>query len=541
MLNQLSIKQLLITYSLLATALVAAVGAVGYSGIISIVSSMQSVATTQQSVRGQLESDMMHDAVRADALSALVAARDGRTGQEQEIVKDLTEHIDRMKRNMGANAALPLGDKVAQQIAQITPMIDTYSNRAMAIVKDSFHNPAAVAKSMSAFENEFSVLETEMEKLSDLMSSLSDDTKSKAETLSGQSQAAMGLLAIASFLVLIALAFYVVRKVTGPIQHLQEVVSKIEKSGDLTHRALAHGKNEITQTIVAFNSLISSMQGIVKSVHTDVGHVTGAISELRTVEVALSEATKQQSDSVSSIAATMEQVSNSIDQVAETATEATKVAESARAVSTHAQNIVNDTLAEITHISKSVTEASQQIVVLSQRSNEISGIVKVIKEIADQTNLLALNAAIEAARAGEQGRGFAVVADEVRKLAERTGSATIEISQLIEAIQQETGNTVQKMNVSKEHADLGLKLANDAGKALEEVSAGISSSDLRAKETSQATREQSIAVQGIATNLEKISQLAEQNNTTMMSTSQVSKKLQALVETLQASASRFNS
>ncbi|MEQ1814215.1 MAG: methyl-accepting chemotaxis protein [Candidatus Nitrotoga sp.] len=541
MLNQLSIKQLLVAYSLIATALVAAVGTVGYWGITSIVLSMHSVSNTQQSVRGQLESDMMHDAVRADALSALVAARDGRAGQEPEILKDLTEHIERMKKNMSANAALPLGDKVARQIAQITPMIDSYSNRAMTIVKDAFHNPAAVTKSMSAFENEFSVLETEMEKLSDLISALSDDTQSQAETLSGQSQTAMGLLAVASFLVLIAAAFYVVHKITAPIQHLQEIVSKIEKSGDLTHRALAHGKNEITQTITAFNSLINSMQGIVKSVHTDVGYVTGAISELRSVEVALSEATKQQSDSVSSIAATMEQVSNSIDQVADTATEATKVAENARTVSTHAQKIVNDTLAEITHISQSVTEASRQIVVLSQRSHEINGIVKVIKEIADQTNLLALNAAIEAARAGEQGRGFAVVADEVRKLAERTGSATVEISQLIEAIQQETENTVQKMNISKGHADLGLKLANDAGKALAEVSAGILSSDQRAKETSQATREQSIAVQGIATNLERISQLAEQSNTTVMSTSQVSKKLQALVETLQASASRFSS
>ncbi len=541
MLNQLSIKQLLTAYSLIATALVAAVGAVGYSGITSIVSSMQSVANTQQSAVGQLESDMMHDAVRADALSALVAARDGRMGQEQEILKDLTEHIERMKENMSANAKLPLGDKVAQQIAQVTPIIDTYSNRAMAIVKDAFHNPSAVAKSMSAFENEFSVLETEMAKLSDLIGALSDETQSKAEALSDQSQTTMGLLALISFIVLIAAAFYVVRKVTEPIQHLQEIVSKIETSGDLTHRALAHGKNEITQTITAFNSLINSMQDIVKSVHTDVGHVTGAISELRSVEVAMSESTKQQSDSVSSIAATMEQVSNSIDQVADTATEATKVAENARTVSTHAQKIVNDTLAEITHISQSVTEASQQIAVLSQRSNEISGIVKVIKEIADQTNLLALNAAIEAARAGEQGRGFAVVADEVRKLAERTGSATIEISQLIEAIQQETGNAVQRMNVSRGHADSGLKLANDAGKALEEVSAGISSSDLRAKETSQATREQSIAVQGIATNLERISQLAEQNNTTMASTSQVSKKLQALVGTLQASAGRFSS
>ena len=96
MLHQLTIKQLLITYSLIAAALVAAVGAVGYSGITSIVSSLHSVSNTQQSVRGQLESDMMHDAVRADALSALVASRDGRTGQEQEILKDLTEHIERI-------------------------------------------------------------------------------------------------------------------------------------------------------------------------------------------------------------------------------------------------------------------------------------------------------------------------------------------------------------------------------------------------------------------------------------------------------------
>lgn len=539
MLNQLTIKQLLIAYSLIAVALVAAVGAVGYRGTASVSASLGSVADTQLSVQRQLDADMMHDAIRADALSALVAARDGRAGQELEITKDLAEHVARMKKSMSENAALPLGDKVAQQISKVVPVIDSYAERAQIIIKDAFHNPAAVAQSMAAFENEFGVLEKEMEQLSDLIGALTDETKSRADALSVTAQATIGILAIVAFSVLIAIAVYVVRKVTLPLSQLACIVSKIEQSGDLSLRAVAQGKNEISLTINAFNALINSMQHIVKEVHANVEQVSESVSKLVAAESALEAASIEQSESVASIAATMEQVSNSIDQVAETAGIGEKLSESARTESLRGQSIVNDTLAEIAHISQSVGEASQQISVLSQRSAEISGIVKVIREIADQTNLLALNAAIEAARAGEQGRGFAVVADEVRKLAERTGNATIEITGLISAIQKETGNAVQRMDASKDHAERGLQLASEAGKALEEIRAGTSNSDLRAKETSLATREQSVAVQGVAAAVEKIAQISEKNNQSMSSAAQVAKNLELLAHNLKAAASRF--
>lgn len=539
MLNNLSIKQLLIAFSFLAASLVAMVGAVGYYGTASLDASLSSVTNTGKSVAIQLEADMMHDAVRGDALAALVAAHDGNSGKEAEVLKDLDEHVTRMRKSMTENAALQLGDAVSKQITKVAPIIDSYAAHAKTIINDAFHNPSAVSQSMSSFEHEFGVLETEMERLTDLISGISDGTRADAGETAVHAEKIIGVLTLIAFAMLIGVAILVVRRVTVPLSQLARVVTKIEQSGDLSLRAAAQGKNEITVTVEAFNALIISMQNIVKEVHVNVEQVSAAIAELAASEASLEAAAIEQGDSVGNIAASMEEVSNSIDQVAEAAGLSEKMSEGARAESLQGQKIVNETLAEISQISQSVSAASQQIAVLSQRSDEISGIVNVIKEIADQTNLLALNAAIEAARAGEQGRGFAVVADEVRKLAERTGGATMEITKLISSIQQETGSAVEKMNFSQKYAKRGLQLAAEAGKALETISAGASNSAIQAKETAQATMEQSVTVQGIAVAVEKIAQLADRNTRSMASTTKVTHKLEQLADSLKTSASRF--
>ncbi|MFA6902259.1 MAG: methyl-accepting chemotaxis protein [Gallionellaceae bacterium] len=176
---------------------------------------------------------------------------------------------------------------------------------------------------------------------------------------------------------------------------------------------------------------------------------------------------------------------------------------------------------------------------LGHRSDQIGQIVNVIKDIAEQTNLLALNAAIEAARAGEQGRGFAVVADEVRKLAERTATATAEISQMISAIQSETVNAVTTMEKGSAEVNDGVALVNQAGQSLQNINSSVKRVVQMIEQISDATRSQSEATNEITQRVEHIAEMAKENTSSVDETTQASRDLQKLSADLQQVVSRF--
>lgn len=351
----------------------------------------------------------------------------------------------------------------------------------------------------------------------------------------------MILISIAAALILSVLIYLLVNSRLGGLRLLVQEVSKVS-AGDL--RAVVRdadpaSRNEVHAIAHAFNQMAEGMRNLVKGVASTSAQVGVAANELQDAARSAMDGSAQASQSASGIAASVEELSVSISHVADNANHAAHISEDAKAVTGSGREVVQRTMNELERVASDIKESAVLIQSLGERSKQISSVVGVIREIAEQTNLLALNAAIEAARAGEQGRGFAVVADEVRKLAERTAMSTQEISTTVSAILQETSGAVQRMQTVSANMSDSVGLAREAGDSLRTI-------DQRAQETvevvhgiADSTREQSAASQEIARLVENIAQAAEGSSNRSVQNTERAQNLQRLAAELQSQLSRF--
>jgi len=327
----------------------------------------------------------------------------------------------------------------------------------------------------------------------------------------------------------------ILRQLGGEPAYAVEVVRHIAE-GDLA-RPVECG---------APDSLLAAMRSMQEKLATIFQDINGMASQLSAgaehVSVAAKEtsiAAHNQAQSTSASAASIEEMTVSISEVSEIATQTETNSSQTATLAEEGATLVKNAVQEIELISRTVATSSEQIQLLQQRSLEIGGIANVIKEIADQTNLLALNAAIEAARAGEQGRGFAVVADEVRKLAERTAKATTEIAQMIDSIQVETQTAVQAMATAAPQVDKGLDLANQATAMLDEIHRQALDSLGKVRDVALATTEQATTATDIAKHVEHIASMAEETNATMQNNAAEAEQLEGLADQLRSTVSYF--
>lgn len=340
-------------------------------------------------------------------------------------------------------------------------------------------------------------------------------------------------LILGSAFILGVIGFLILRQIKQSLDSMVGLFGRVQKELDFTLRLDASGTDEVAQAGRAFNELLNGLQTNFQQLSSHAGGVHEAASRVSNAAQEMSIASGQQSESAAAMAAAIEELTVSVSHVADRADETRHLSSEAGRLANEGEGVIGETVNVINSIANTVGDASSQIESLEQHSEKISSVVSVIKEIADQTNLLALNAAIEAARAGEQGRGFAVVADEVRKLAERTGKSTQEITGTIQNMQSGALAAVSSIQSVASTVKEGVEQASLASSAMQKIGDGSQQTLEMVGDITESMREQSTASTAIAQQVERIAQMTEQNSAAAGETSDNAQQLAMLAEQMQ--------
>lgn len=343
---------------------------------------------------------------------------------------------------------------------------------------------------------------------------------------------------LAMILAVAAIYWYINRS----LKPLQTTISDLQaiSNGDLTTHIDIVGGCEIGQLQAAMQTMVDNLRNMLQTVNDISTEVGNSSQKLLAITDDTEHGVMQQQSETESVAAAMNQMTATVNKVAENATHASEAAQAANLESNNGLKLVQGMIATINTLSDDVGNSSKIIHKLEEEANGIGTVVDVIRGIAEQTNLLALNAAIEAARAGEQGRGFAVVADEVRNLANRTQQSTQEIQQMIERLQTGAEEAVGAMETSRERTQETTRQATEAGSALGNITAAISEINDMNMTIASAAEEQTSVASEIDRNVTNISRIAEQSTEGTHQTKSASEDLNNLAEQLQGMLKRFN-
>ncbi len=353
-------------------------------------------------------------------------------------------------------------------------------------------------------------------------------TKEQALGSAGQGRnVSLGVMLVGLFVVGL-LGFLLLRAIKTSLAEIQSMISRVENDLDFTVRVKNSKDDEIGQMTMALNRLLDKLQDNLKTIATGAVAVADAADQMTAISGQVATASNRQSDAASTMAATVQQMTVSINHVADRAQEASGISSESGRLATSGEEVIGRTAGDIQDIALTVNEAAERIHGLERHSQQIANVVAVIKEVADQTNLLALNAAIEAARAGEQGRGFAVVADEVRKLAERTSSSTKEIAGTIDAMRVAAGDAVTGMQGVVAKVSVGVGHAQQANDAIKQIRGGSHDAVVRVEEIAVAIRQQGAATDNIAKQIERIAAMSEENHTAAANGAQAAETLEGL-------------
>lgn len=349
----------------------------------------------------------------------------------------------------------------------------------------------------------------------------------------------MGILAVAGVVAAVVFGLFMARQFTAPLRKVVEFAQAIAQ-GDLAHHLELKQKDETGQLAEAVNTMSDRLNSLITGVADNAAQVAAAAGQLTANAEQMATGAEEVAAQTGTVATASEEMAATSTEIAVSCSAAADEARRASETAGKGSEVIKQTVGEMHHIAERVKETAKTVENLGTRSDQIGEIIGTIEDIADQTNLLALNAAIEAARAGEQGRGFAVVADEVRALAERTTKATKEIGAMIKAIQQETRDAVSFMEQGVKEVELGTAEAAQSGKALVEILDTVEAVTMQVNQIATAAEQQTATTTEISGNIQQITDVVQGTARGAQETAAAARQLSNLSSELQHLIGQFH-
>ena len=391
---------------------------------------------------------------------------------------------------------------------------------------------------LSSVEKQASDVNKQMASLTSTIESISKQVSERAIKDIDNASVQTIILVLIAIVVAIVVSIAVVRPLTRSLEKINHALN-ILASGDLTHKLDDSGHDEFAKLSANCNKLVDSLRSLIQGILDRSDQLAAAAEETSAITAQTTVGIQEQKSQVDQVATATTELSSSAQQVTASADEALSQIKAADDESRHMRLIADENKRTILALADEVSKAGVVINKVHADSASIGSILDVIRAIAEQTNLLALNAAIEAARAGEQGRGFAVVADEVRSLASRTQDSTQEIQQMIEVLQQGTQEAVAVMELGRSQASSCVDKTEQANIALESISNAVHQAHDSGTHIAHAAQEQNLVSQQVSEKLEHIAAISEETSTGADQTAQSSHQVAQLAEELQASVKEF--
>jgi methyl-accepting chemotaxis protein len=412
----------------------------------------------------------------------------------------------------------------AKDAADMLDMLESDVNAATMYMQQADDKYAGLEKNIS----EFKKLET----------SLSAASHKKSISTSQQVLMILAGTILFSILAAIAISYLISRVIMAPIKNTVRVIESMA-GGDLTKRIEVNSSDEIGNMARNLNDFIDSLHVTIRSFANNALELAAASTELNNTADKIATGAEEVAAQSATVATAGEEMSATSGDIAQNCQMAAEGAQRASQSAKNGAEVVEKTVAVMGQIAEKVQESAKTVESLGERSDQIGNIIGTIEDIADQTNLLALNAAIEAARAGEQGRGFAVVADEVRALAERTTRATREIGEMIKAIQNETKGAVAAMEQGVRQVESGTEEAAKSGAALRDILDQVNDVAMQVNQIATAAEEQTATTSEISSNMHQITEVVQQTSRGAQESSAAAHRLSELASGLQQAVSRF--